>query len=197
MQKKLSKNQQKNLCRIYNLTYTVYIYKRLFKEAHINEALLHCEKKSAKFLFWYLSIWLLTCDKIKIMYATWKAFHGTLMSAGSYCFQQQSTFLSHLVWIDKHLKKKMKIGFHVWKIFFWIRIEDNFVNELFWLFKIFQRPTDMFEKMNQEPPIVINASLSPPHPPDISHVKPSPHLTFGLNCKCWQKKGTEETEGGE
>ena len=47
--------------------------------------------------------------------------------------------------------RKIKIGFHVWKNFFWIRIEDNFVNELFWLFKIFQRPTDMFEKMNQEP----------------------------------------------
>jgi len=102
--KKVIKNQQKNLCRIYNLTYTVYIYKRLFKEAHINEALLHCEKNSAKFHFWYLSIWLLTCDQIKLMYATWKAFHGTLMS-GSYCFQQQWTFLSHLVWIDKHLKK--------------------------------------------------------------------------------------------
>ena len=84
--------------------------------------------------------------------------------------------------------RKIKIGFHVWKIFFWIRIEDNFVIELFWLFKIFQRPTNMFEKMNQEPnPIVINASLSP-HPPDISHVKPSPHLTFGLSCKCWQKR---------
>jgi len=161
MQKKLSKNQQKNLCRIYNLTYTVYIYKRLFKEAHINEALLHCEKKSAKFLFWYLSIWLLTCDKIKIMYATWKAFHGTLMS-GSYCFLQQSTFRTLFESIN--IWRKMKIGFHVWKIFFWIRIEDNFVNELFWLFKIFQRPTDMFEKMNQEPPIVINASLFPPPP---------------------------------
>ena len=48
--------------------------------------------------------------------------------------------------------RKIKIGFHIWKIFFWIRIEDNFVNELFWLFEIFQRPTNMFEKkMNQEP----------------------------------------------
>ena len=150
MQKKLSKNQQKNLCRIYNLTYTVYIYKRLFKEAHINEALLHCEKNSAKFHFWYLSIWFLTCDKIKLMYATCKAFHGTLMS-GSYCFQQQWTFLSHLVWTI-NIWRKIKIGFHVWKIFFWIRIEDNFVNELFWLFKIFQRPTNMFEKNEPRTP---------------------------------------------
>ena len=93
--KKVIKNQQKNLCRIYNLTYTVYIYKRLFKEAHINEALLHCEKNSAKFHFWYLSIWLWTYD-VCYMEPSCPDF---------FCFQQQWTFLPHLFWIDKYLKE--------------------------------------------------------------------------------------------
>jgi len=147
MQKKLSKNQQKNLCRIYNLTYTVYIYKRLFKEAHINEALLHCEKNPPNFFFgiFLFGSWHATKSKLCML-------HGRLFmelsSPDLIVFSSNGLFFRTLfesinIWI------KIKIGFHVWKIFFWIRIEDNFVNELFWLFKIFQRPTNMFEKKNE------------------------------------------------